>query len=144
MFRRHLLGALAASTLVFAQPSLAHGVKSGAIEIVHPWTAALAEAPKGPVPIHMVIRNKGKAPDRLLKATSPISSRIDLPPGGIEIKPSDEVVLSPKTFSLRLIEVTKPLHPYDTFSVSLEFQRAGRIAIEVLVEEAATTEPTHN
>jgi hypothetical protein len=139
------LGALVVLGLMpFAPPSPAHGVKSGMLDIVHPWISAVKDVPRAPVPVHMVIRNKGKVADRLVNATSPIAARIELPPGGIEIKPGAEVVLSPTTASLRLIAVKMPLNPYDTFAVTLEFQRAGRIAIEVLVEEETATEPAHN
>lgn len=139
-----LLALAAIACALIPLPARSHGVKAGAIEIVHPWTTASKEAPTGPVSVYFVMRNKGKTTDRLLKASSPLAARIELPPGGIEIAPGAEIVLSRKTVSLRLFGVKKPLHPYDTFPVTLEFQRAGRIAAEVLVEEETATEPAHN
>jgi copper(I)-binding protein len=42
-----------------------------------------------------------------------------------------------------LIGVDPPLREYDTFKMTLTFAKAGRVEVEVYVEEAGAMEPTH-
>jgi copper(I)-binding protein len=43
-----------------------------------------------------------------------------------------------------LLGLRQKLREYDTFPLTLVFERAGRVEVEVLVEEAATMEPKHD
>jgi len=91
----------------------------------------------------MDIRNSGAEADRLVSATSTIAERVEIRtsseplPKGIEIAPRGRVDLTAKTQHLRLIGLKKSLTAYDTLPVTLIFQRAGRIKIDVLVEETS-------
>ncbi len=128
----------------------AHETKAGQLKIVHPY---VKEPPPGVTEavVSMTIRNSGSRPDTLLAATSPraASAVIVAPPaaaGGtvaqgapaqdrIDIPAGGSVKLAPAGPLIRLTGLTKPLTSYDTLPLSLTFARAGRIEVEVMVEE---------
>lgn len=143
---------LTLTPLVLTTPSatLAHGVKQKGIEIVHPW------APENPTAteaiVSMIVRNRTGKADTLVSASTARAAgttiegsaavpltRSPLAPSALA-KPGEAADI---TLRLRLTGLVKPLHQYDTFPMTLVFKRAGRIDIEVLVDEATATEPTH-
>ena len=89
--------------------------------------------------------------DRLLGATTPIAASVELqdvpqsretrPVSAIEIRAGGDVELLPSRAKLRLAGVKKALSAYDTFPMTLIFEKAGRIEVEVLVEEGAAETP---
>lgn len=136
------LGRLLAITLcVVILPAVvaAHGYKRKSIEIVHPWTGDKAEPGGRDAIVCMDIKNSGGESDRLVSASSAIAQRVEIRTStrGIEIASRGRVDLSAKTQHLRLIGLKKELTAYDTLPVTLVFQRAGRINIDVLVEETS-------
>lgn len=133
-----LLGSTAASS---------HGVKTKSLEIVHPWTLATLEARGEPI-VRMTIKNISGRRDRLLAATTrvagavelrdvtgPATSRTKVPPTTLHIRSLSRVALTEDGPHLVLKGLAKPLAPYDSFVLTLVFERAGRIEVEVLVEE---------
>jgi copper(I)-binding protein len=121
----------------------AHGYKRKSIEIVHPWTGDKPEAGGRDAIVSMDVKNSGAEADRLVSATSTIAARVEIRtssgplPNGIVISPRGRVDLTSKTQHLRLVGLKKGLTAYDTLPVTLVFQRAGRIKIDVLVEETS-------
>ena len=127
----------------------AHGVRSRTVDIVHPWTFETAGV-ASTVEVFMRLKSRDKRGDRLVTASSPRAARVELRgPGGaagdapftIEIEAGRTVELSPSGPRLVLHGVDKALSPYDTFPLTLVFARAGRIVVEVLVEERQATPP---
>ena len=123
--------------VVCATDASAHGYKRKSIEIVHPWTGDKAEAGGRDAIVCMDIKNSGAEADRLISATSPIAERVEIRAGtgatAIEIGPRGRVDLTSKSQHLRMVGLKKSLTAYDTLPVTLIFQRAGRIKIDVLV-----------
>ncbi len=131
----------------------AHGVKTKTIEIVHPWTYETAGDPEPSAPVFLKIKNRGRQSDRLLGAVTTRATAVELrgapQPGSgatkrvaaIEIKAGEAVELSPSGYALQLSGVTKPFPPYDSFTMTLTFERAGKIDVEVLVEERSGAAP---
>ena len=125
----------------------AHSVKTKSIEIIHPWTYETAGVLEPSAPVFMKFKNHGRRSDRLLGAVTSRATTVELrgaPQLGsgvtqrvaaIEIKPAQDVELSASGYSLQLSGVTKAFSAYDTFKMTLTFERAGRIEIEVLIEE---------
>lgn len=150
LFRLILLAAIAIPSI--SGGVTAHGYKRKTLEIIHPWTSERAEANGRDAIVGLSIRNSGKQAERLQYAISPIADSVELRPDPangairpgaaltIEIKPGQEVHLRPSGAHVRLIGLKKSLTPYDTLPVTLVFERAGRIAVDVLVEEATPTE----
>jgi periplasmic copper chaperone A len=132
----------------------AHSHKKKGLEAVHPWTPAKIEDNVANIPVYMKLRNTAGAPERLLSATSTVADKIDLieprtvgsmvlPTVAVALSvPADgELVLSAGGPHLLLGGVKQRLDPYDSFKITLVFEKAGQMEIEVMVEEAAATEP---
>jgi copper(I)-binding protein len=151
--RRRIALLLLAAAL--APPAaLAHSHKKKTLEIVHPWTTAMVEERVVNVTVYMKLKNQGRTPERLLGATTPHADKVEL----IELKALDgvklptatqaftipargELMLGPSGPRLLLSGFKKRLNAYDSFELTLMFEQAGRIVVEVAVEEAETKEP---
>lgn len=145
--------ALVASTSL----ALAHGVKTRSLEIVHPWAHETA-APGGDAVVSMRIRNVGERPDRLVGATSPAADSVEIvsatpvapakpaaaaapPPPTIPIPPGAVTELARTGAHLVMKGLKARLTAYAMVPVTLRFERAGAVAIEVMIEEKATDDP---
>ncbi|MGE0699659.1 MAG: copper chaperone PCu(A)C [Hyphomicrobiaceae bacterium] len=129
-------------------PALAHGVKTRTIDISHPWTYG-TQTSGGDVEVYARIRNIGRAPDRLVGARTSLSRSAEIvvpastapapaapaPSPAIDIRPGAAAELLPEKQRIVLRAFSKALAPYDTFKLTLVFERAGRVDVEVLVEE---------
>ena len=151
MTRTFVLLLLAAA---FAPPAAsAHSHKKKGLEIVHPWTPATTEKTTATIPVFMKIKNRGAA-DRLLRASTPVAAGVALhepvgadvsqaakPVTAIAIGAGKDVELVRNGAHLLLSGVKKRLNAYDTFKLTLVFEKAGSMVVEVAVEEAETVEP---
>ncbi len=134
---RYLVAVLVTAAL--AAPSAAHSHKAKGLEIVHPHTV---QTQKGAVTarIRMTIKNSGRAPDRLVSASTPRANKVELDGGNkggaaFAIKSGEELGLAADGPTVMLIGLKKPLVAYDDFKMTLVFEKAGRVAIDVMVEE---------
>jgi copper(I)-binding protein len=102
--------------------------------------------------ISVRIRNAGPKPDRLLRASVPNAEKRELRAGvppdaegdviaSLSVGGKSEVNLKRGGPYILLTGVKKPLGAYDSFPMTLTFERAGRVEIEVMVEEKAVLEP---
>lgn len=135
---RYLLVLLGAA--VAALPAAAHSHKKKGLEIVHPWTR---EQPKGAASsrVFMTIKNGSRVPDRLLSASTPRAEKVVLDhagkgPAAFAVRVGEELALYADGPGLVLTDLKKTLYAYDDFKMTLVFERAGPIAIDVMVEEA--------
>ena len=143
--------ALAAGLALAASAAQAHSHKLTQLEIVHPWCIETEDTAK-PVVVSMTIRNAGTKPDRLLRASASNAAKTELRAGApgdaeggvtasIPVGGRDAVDLKPGGPHILLTGVTKPLGAYDSFLMTLTFERAGKVEVEVMVEEASVIEP---
>ena len=136
---------LAAAALFVATAAQAHSHKIKSLEIVHPWCIETTDT-ANPVSVFMTIKNSGR-PDKLLRATTSIA-------GKTELRAADDKAVSSVGVATRgatdlkrdgphiqLSGVTKQLSPYDSFMMTLVFERAGKVEVEVMVEEASVLAP---
>jgi copper(I)-binding protein len=153
--RRSLLGCSIAIAMALARGGQAHEVKWGALDIFHPSAPAAATEAKNAV-VFMTIDNRGAAPDRLLGAESPVVERVELhrhetDNGSIEMRPVDavdlpsgaSVKLTASGVHLMLVGLRQALVEYGTFPMTLIFEDAGRVDVEIQIDEAGATEPSH-
>jgi len=147
--------ALLLLAMAFApQPALAHSHKKRGLEIVHPWTPAMLDARIRNITVYMTLKNRSRAADRLVRAATPLAEKvelIDLQSVGSVKLPAPVTALGIPARGTRELKVDGPrllvtgikkrFHAYDSFPVTLVFEKAGRIVVEVTVEEAETTEP---
>ena len=122
--------------------ALAHEVKHGEIAIVHPWVMATV-VPSANAVVSFKIRNGGKHDDQLVSASSPLAPHAELVDvqnshlNRVEVKADGVLVLGSDGPHIVLRGLTKPLSAYDRFPMTLTFTRAGKVTVEVMVEEAA-------
>lgn len=152
--RRTLL--LATGALPLAGIASAHDTVTelGALRIVNPWTRAAGQGMQGGG--FLVIRNTAAQPDRLLSASSPAAGRVELhthirdgdvmrmrPVNDIPVPANGEVTLQPGGLHLMLIGLTQPMNDGQSIPVTLRFERAGEVTIQLAVQAAGARQPAH-
>jgi copper(I)-binding protein len=139
-----------------AQSSTPNAATAAGIAVEHAWARATTAAAKTGA-AYFTIVNKGTAGDRLLSASSPASDRAQLhvtiedhgvmkmrPMADLEIKPGTTVTLVPGRMHLMLIGLKAPLKLGETFSVTLTFEKAGSVEIQVKVEKPGAGSMEHS
>ena len=126
--------------------AIAHDYKVGAISIDHPWArASMGMAKAGAA--YMVLTNDGSAPDRLVSAFAEVADAVELHTHlmedgvmrmrqvqAIEVAPGAPSVLEPGGLHVMLIGLKEPLAAGESFPMTLTFEQAGEITVEVAVE----------
>jgi copper(I)-binding protein len=142
--------ALAAAALAAA----AHGYTAGTLKIGHPWSrATVAGQPGGGF---LKIENTGKTPDRLLGGSTPAAERVELHTmamdgnvmrmrevPAIDLPPGQTVVLEPGRLHLMLMGLKAPLKADTKVPLTLKFEKAGEVQVELKVEAADFGGPAH-
>jgi copper(I)-binding protein len=149
--RRTLLGA---ALLLAPVPALANTVELGALRLENPWTRAANAGGQGGG--FLVIRNTGAVADRLLSVSSPAAQRMELhthirdgdvmrmrPVADIPVPANGSVTLQPGGLHLMLIGLTQPLAVGQSVPVTLRFERAGEVTIQLAVQAAGARQPGH-
>ena len=132
------------ATLLAPHMAFAHEIKHKGLQIVHPWTHESGPSSAASAGISMIIRNHGTAADRLVSASTPRAARDQLVAGArktFAIAPGQELKLDTKTGYVRLLGLTKTMYAHDNFPLTLIFEKAGRVDVEVQIEEARVQEP---
>jgi len=95
----------------------------------------------------MKIRNTGEATERLLRASTPLASKASIVDPvsqdgkALSIPGGGELVLRTDGPHIVLSGLKKPLRAYDTFALTLVFEKAGSVNVEVSVEEQTSDKP---
>src|SRR5579871_5973161 len=125
-----------------AAPSRAEEVKSGHLVITQAWSRATPGGAKvggG----YLTITNEGATPDRLIGGSSEIAAKVQVHEmsmnngvmtmrpveQGLVIEPGKTVKLSPGGFHLMLLDLKGPLKQGDKLPITLEFEKAGKVAV---------------
>ena len=152
---RVLSAAFAAFALACAMPAGAHDYALAALRIVHPY--ARATPPGADVGgAFVTIDNKGSAADRLLGASSPVASRVELHTmamdngvmrmhevPAIDLPPGGEVQLKPGGLHMMLVGLKAPLAAGSSVPLRLTFEHAGSIDVDVAVESMTAGAMAH-
>ncbi|MBW6400618.1 copper chaperone PCu(A)C [Roseomonas sp. HJA6] len=139
--------AIAAAAILAALPAAAHDYTAGDIAIAHPWTRAAGANGNGAGFLRLT--NNGSQPDRLISASSPIARTVELhtmtrdgdvmrmrPVEGIPIASGATVELRPGGFHIMMIGLTAPLQQGGRVPLTLRFEHAGTVQVELAVEAA--------
>ncbi|MQA66913.1 MAG: copper chaperone PCu(A)C [Alphaproteobacteria bacterium] len=123
-----------------------HDFTAGSLIIGHPWARATIGTSR-PGGAYLTITNKGGEADRLTGAECPIAERVELhrssveggmmrmvPVGAIEVPAGGKVMFAPSGYHLMLLGLKKPLVAGSKVPLTLVFEKAGRITVEVAVE----------
>ncbi|HJZ19420.1 MAG TPA: copper chaperone PCu(A)C [Bradyrhizobium sp.] len=141
------------STLL-AAPALADDVKAGDLVITQAWSRATPGGAKiggG----YLTIENKGAAPDRLVGVVGDVAGKIEVHEmamkdgvmtmrpldNGLTIEPGKTVKLAPGGYHLMMFDLKGPLKQGDKVPVTLEFERAGKVAVTLDVQGIGAQAP---
>jgi copper(I)-binding protein len=151
MLRRSLLAAVAA---LAALPAAAQDRAAGDIRIAQPWTRAAGANANGAG--FMVLRNAGTRADRLLSAATPAARAVELhthlregdvmrmrPVQDIPVPAGETVELRPGGMHLMLIGLAAPLQQGGRVPLTLRFEHAGEVQVELIVESAGARGASH-
>jgi copper(I)-binding protein len=90
----------------------------------------------------MTIRNSGGTSERLVAASTPVAAKVELvvadgvaKDAAFTITPGKSLVLGPKGGYLVMTGVKKTFTAYGDFKMALEFEKSGRVIVDVMVEE---------
>ncbi len=153
--RKSILEILAAAALTLAAIlSLAAGARANDIMVTGAYARASATPSAKAGAVYFNIVNHGAAVDRLLGASAGIAEeammhRSEMKDGmatmsgvdSLDIAPGAELAFSPGGYHLMLIGLKKPLKEGDHFSLSLRFEHAGDVTIDVPVSGVAADSP---
>lgn len=150
---------LAASPLALlslAAPALAEDVMVGDLMISGAFTrATLPNAPVGGG--FLTITNHGSSDDRLVSATSPAAGVVQIHemkmdgdvmkmaelPDGLAIPAGQSVTLAPGGYHLMFMQLKGPFVEGQTVPVTLTFEKAGTIEVQLDVGGKAADAPAH-
>lgn len=140
---------LLAAALLSPSTASAHSHKKKGLELIHPWTRATVDKSDTTVLVSMTIKNVGPS-DRLLSASTPLADaveirapRSDKPLPSVAIGSGKRVELKRDGPHLELTGFKRQLDAYETFAMTLVFEKAGSVVIEVMVEEAEAQPKAH-
>jgi periplasmic copper chaperone A len=144
---RILHAASLVAALLVPGTALAHDYRAGSVEIDHPWSRATppnANVGGG----YFTLRNDGAEADRLIGGSSPAAERVEIHmmemegdvmrmrqlPDGVEIPAGGSAELAPGGTHLMLIGLTAPLVEGERVPLTLEFEKAGSVEVELAVD----------
>ncbi|GEM_PF-290710 len=138
-----------------AQAAGSEAVAAATIKVENPY----ARPPMGGAKVaaaYMTLKNTGKEDDKLVRAEGDVSERIELHThvkeqrdGQVvmkmrqvpymEVPAGGETVLKPGGLHIMLIGVRKDLKPGDVFDLTLVFEKAGKVQVQVPVKKVSAT-----
>jgi periplasmic copper chaperone A len=143
---KNLLIAAALLTLG-AGAAYAQNDRVGSIEVSNPWAPATGSTLTNTA-VYLSLTDVGTKSDELVAASSSVAQKTELhvfsvengvygmhEVDGIEVTPGGAAtVLRPGGAHVMLKSLKRPLRPGTTFPLTLTFQRAGQLQVEVRVE----------
>jgi hypothetical protein len=149
---RILIPVVALATL--GTSALAHAKQTASIAVHHAWareTAAGQSVGGG----FMTITNRTPAWDRLLTGNSPVAAEVQLHTmtmdggvmrmrqveDGISIPANGTLELKPGSYHIMFMGLKRQLRQGERFPVTLRFQRAGNVTVQVSVQSVMSSGP---
>jgi len=133
---------------VYAQTSI-----QSAIDVDRPWARATPAGAKTAA-AYMTLINKGDTADRLVVATTPVADKIQFHSvsedngvsrmremHSIEIASGARVIFSPGGMHIMLVGLKKPLKEGEPISMTLTFEKAGKVDVSIPVAKVGAMQP---
>jgi copper(I)-binding protein len=144
-----IVAAVVTSIGLVVAASAADVIEVGEITIHQPWVrASLGNAPNSAA--YMTLETMSPEPDRLVSGSTPVAAKVELhthiteggvakmrPVAAIEIAPGAPTVLAPGGLHIMLRGLTQKLEAGTTMPLTLVFERAGEVTLEVPIEGLA-------
>lgn len=154
---KNLMSALAGVATLFAlagAPVCAQEVKAGDLVITQAWSRATPSGAKV-AGGYLTIENKGSAPDRLVGGAGDVAGKVEIHEmamnngvmtmrpldKGLAIEPGKTVKLAPGGYHMMLMDLKQPLKQGDKVPVTLEFEKAGKVALSLDVQGVGAQAP---
>jgi copper(I)-binding protein len=141
--RRFVLGA--AITAAFIPGAFAHSYELGSLKIGHPWARATVAANGG---AFLSVDNTGTTADRLLRASTELATTVEIHThikdgdimrmrkvDAIDLPAGKKVTLEPGGYHIMLLGLKKKLVEGERFALTLEFEKAGKITVDVAIDK---------
>jgi copper(I)-binding protein len=139
---------------VLTTPVRAEDVKAGDLVITQAWSRATPSGAKvggG----YLTIENKGATPDKLISATADVAAKVEVHEmamnngtmtmrpleNGVTIDPGKTVKLAPGGLHLMMMDLKNPLKQGDKVPVTLQFEKAGKVAVTLGVQGVGAKGP---
>jgi hypothetical protein len=120
------------------------GMDEDTVHVADAWARSPSEDVGA---VYFKAHNGAEEEDRLIGVSSPVAGRAEIhetveqdgemvmqPVGSVAIGPDEEVSFEPGGYHIMLFDLTEPLEVDSTITVVLEFENAGQIPIEAIVE----------
>lgn len=155
-FMSRIFIAASAAAGVLAGPLVAaHGFEKDDLKVRHPWTRATAAGEEFAVG-YMEIRNSGREHHRIIGASTPAAERVELHAARregdsaktrdvktFEVPARRRLLLRPGGYHLALVGLRNPLVKGNRVPLTLHFERAGELKVELEVQAADSKKPHH-
>ena len=139
-----------------ASLALAQGTQPApGIQVSDPWARATGKAAHSGV-AYLALENSGGASDTLVSASTPAAGRVELHTHikdgdimrmrqvqSVEIGARSKVQLKPGGVHLMLLDLKGPLAEGTHFPLTLRFEKAGEVTVEVAVQGAGAMGKGH-
>ena len=146
----------APGVMLVMSSAMAHDFKVGDLTINHPWTRATPTGAKvggG----YLAITNNGKTADRLLGGSLTAAGYVEIHEmkmdggvmkmraleKGLEIKPGETIKFEPGGYHLMFMDLKEPLKQDQMVKGELQFEKAGKIAVEFKVDAIGAKPAEH-
>jgi len=142
-----------ALVLATVAPADAHEVEKAGITVAHPWARA---TPGGATvgAAYLEIKAAAGGSDRLIGASSPVAGRTEIHThihegavmkmrrvDGLDVAAGGFVVLKPSGDHIMLMDLKGALKEGDLVPITLQFEKAGAVAIEASIEPVGAMGP---
>jgi copper(I)-binding protein len=128
----------------------AHDYQLADLHIDHPWSRAMPpNAPAGAA--YFLVENRGNSADRLVAVSTPRAGKSELHNhvhenglmkmvhvSAVDVAAGAQVEFSPGGYHVMLFQLNQPLQAGDRFPLTLQFEKAGSIEVEVQVQEGSS------
>ena len=152
MFKEVMLATFALALCV--APVRADDVKAGDLVISQAWSRATPGGAKVAGGF-LTIENKGTAPDKLVGVSAEIAGKVEVHEmatengvmkmrpvdKGLVIEPGKTVKLAPGGYHLMLQDLKGPFKQGEKVPVTLEFEKAGKVAVSLDVQGVGAQAP---
>jgi copper(I)-binding protein len=152
MTRRIALAAALSLGLAAIAPAAGHA-QAPTVQVKDAWARATASTAK----VGGVFMTLTGGPDKIVSATSPVAETVELhetvrdgnvmrmrPVTALEVSPGAPTVLKPGSYHVMLIGLKRQLNRGESFPVTLTFEKAAPVTVNVSVQAAGAMGTGHS
>ncbi|UTW06634.1 copper chaperone PCu(A)C [Pseudomonas benzenivorans] len=145
-----LLAALLGTSLLAG----AHEYSAGELHVAHPWSREMP--PVAPTAAaYFVVHNRGQQADRLVGVQTPVAGKAEMHEHvhadglmkmqqvqSVEVPAGGELKFAPMGYHVMLFDLKQQAKEGERFPLTLTFEKAGEIQVDVAVEKEPPAEET--